>query len=205
MRRITILFLCFLLLAPTALAISKTCTNILELSRIDQSVRLCSDTYTKKGISIAQNNIVLDCGTAVLKGSFKETGITVNGRENITIRNCQIANYETGILVKGSKNVLIIDSNLMRNTLGVKLIDSTGVVIENSKDISISKTLQLINSVGNTFHYTNRKLEGEQCRLNQCNTPSGIAAHQQAMLKDAAPKNALARLLRDNLRIWLAG
>jgi hypothetical protein len=93
----------------------------------------------------------------------------------------------------------------MRNMLGVKLIDSTGVTIENSKDISISKTLQLINSVGNTFHYTNRKLEGEQCRLNQCNAPSGIAERHKATLKEAELKNALARLLRDNLRIWLAG
>ena len=204
MRTITIL-LCFLLLAPSALAISKTCTNVLDLSRIDHSVTLCSDTYAKRGVVIGRDNVILDCGTAVLRGSFKETGITVNARENITIRNCQIANYDTGILVKSSKNVLIVDSNLMRNMIGIKLIDSTRVVIENSKDISISKTLQLINSVGNTFHFTNKKLQGEQCRLNQCNAPSGIAERQKATLKEAEPKNALARLLRDNLRIWLAG
>lgn len=204
MRTITIL-LFFLLLAPSALAISATCTNLLETSRITQSLQLCSDTYAKQGISIANDNVVLDCGTAVLRGGFKETGITISSRENVTIKNCQVANYDTGILVKNSKNVLIIDSNLMRNMVGVKLIDSTRVVIENSKDISISKTLQLINAVGNTFHYTNRKLEGEQCRLNQCNAPSGIAERQKASLKEAEPKNALARLLRDNLRIWLAG
>lgn len=205
MRAPTILLLCFLLLAPSALAISTTCTNALDLSRIDHSLQLCSDTYAKKGVVIGRDNVVLDCGTAVLRGGFKETGITINGRENVTVRNCQIANYDTGILVKSSRNVLIVDSNLMRNMLGVKLIDSTGVTIENSKDISISKTLQLINSVGNTFHYTNRKLEGEQCRLNQCNAPSGIAERRKATLKEAEPKNALARLLRDNLRIWLAG
>lgn len=200
-RAVFLLF--FLLLIPGVLAVSRTCTKSLDPPRISQSVRLCADNYYPEGISIKADNIFLDCGTGVLKGKFKNAGITVENRKNITIKNCQIANYETGILVKNSKDVTILDSSLIRNRVGVKLIDSSSVIVENSFDISINKPVQLINSKGNVFHFKNKNLEGETCRLNQCKQPSGIGAKAKQLEKAEEPKKFLRRVLNDLIRAWI--
>ena len=193
----------FLLLAPPALAVSRTCTRELDLPRINQDTRLCADNFYPKGISITADNIVLDCGTAVLKGEFKGTGILIQNRKHVTLKNCQIANYDAGILIRNSQDIIILDGNLVRNLIGIKAVDSSGIIVENSQDISITRPVQLINSAGNVFHYTNKRLEGEICRLNQCNQPSGTAAREQQLAKAEEPKKALRRTLNDTIRAWL--
>jgi len=202
--RTVVLLVAVILLAPSALAASRTCTRLIDPPRIDQSIRLCADNFYSDGITIIADNVVLDCGTAVLKGKFKSTGITIQDRKHVTIKNCQIANYDTGIIIKNSRDITIIGSSLIRNLIGIKLIDSSKVTVEQSMDISITRPVHAINSKGNVFQYVNKKLEGDQCRLNQCNTPSGIAAHERSLAKAEAPKNTLRRLLSDNLRAWIA-
>jgi parallel beta-helix repeat protein len=202
-----LVILLLVLLAPAALAISRTCTRVLDPPRVDQSTRLCADNYYPhnypQGIKIAADNIVLDCGTAVLHGSFKNAGIVIENRKQVTIKNCQVANYDIGILVKNSRDITILNANLIRNYFGIKLVDSSSVVVEDSFDISLKKPVQLINAVGNTFHYNNKRMEGEQCRLNQCNTPTGLAVQEHSLAKAEEPKKALRRMLNDNIRAWI--
>ncbi len=200
-----LLFLLLVLVCiPSALAVSRTCTRTLDPSRINQDTRFCADNFFPDGLTITHDNIMLDCGTAVLKGRFKTAGLTIQGRENITIKDCQLANYEVGILIKNSKNIVIRGINLLRNNIGLKIIDSTGIAVENGYDISLQKPIQLINSKGNVFSYTNKRLEGEICRLNQCNLVSGMVAHSQELEKASGPSRTLSRILRDNVRAWLA-
>ena len=201
--RVLLFLLLTLLCVPSALAVTRSCTRTLDPPRIDQDTRLCADNYAPDGISIIRSNIELDCGTAVLRGKFASAGLTIQGRENVTIKDCQLANYDIGILIKGSKNIVIRGINLLRNQIGLKLIDSSGIVVENGYDISLQKPIQLINSKGNVFSYSNKRLEGEQCRLNQCNAASGIVAHVHQLEKANTPSRALSRVLRDNLRAWL--
>lgn len=198
-----VVLLAVLSLIPPVLAVSRSCTTVLDPPRISQSTRLCADNYARAGVSITADNIVLDCGTGVLKGDFKNAGIIIQDRKNVTLKDCQVANYDVGILVKNSHDVRVINANLIRNLVGIKLIDSSSVIVENSLDISIRKPVQLINAVGNVFHYSNKRLEGDQCRLNQCNAASGIAANEHALAKDARPKKALRRILNDGIRAWL--
>ncbi len=192
-----------LLLVPPVLAASRTCTHSLDPPRIDQSTRLCADNYYSAGISITADSIILDCGTGVLKGNFKNAGITIQGRKHITIKNCQIANYDVGILIKNSQDITILDASLLRNLIGIKIIDSSGVIVEKSMDISITKPVQAINAAGNVFQFINKKLEGDLCRLNQCNQASGIATNEHALAKAETPKKILRRALNDNIRAWL--
>lgn len=196
---------CFLL--HPVLAISRTCTREIDPQRISQDTLLCADNYYPhnypNGINITADNIVLDCGTSVLHGAFKNAGIVLINRKNITIKNCQIANYEIGILIKNSKQITIINANLIRNNVGMKIIDSSSIIVENSFDISIKKPLQLINSKGNSFHFINKKMEGDYCRLNQCNTPTGLAAKEIESVKANTPKKTLARNLKDAIRSWI--
>lgn len=201
---LTILLVVALSLIPSVLAVSRSCTTVLDPPRISQSTRLCANNYARAGISITADNVMLDCGTGVLKGDFKNAGIIIQNRKNITLKDCQVANYDVGILVKNSNGVRILNANLIRNMVGIKLIDSSSVIVENSFDISIKKPVQLINAVGNVFHYKNKRLEGDQCRLNQCNAASGIAANEHALAKEAQPKKALRRILNDIIRSWLA-
>jgi len=204
LSKYSVLFLILLLVSPSAFAISRTCTRLLDPPRISQSLRLCADNYYPQGISITADNIVLDCGTGVLKGNFKTNGIIIENRKNVTLKNCQIANYEAGILIKKSSGITILNANLIRNIIGVKLIESTGIIVENSFDISITRPVQLLSSAGNVFHYNNKRLEGDQCRLNQCNQPSGIARHDHILAKAEEPKKSLRRMLNDSIRAWLA-
>jgi hypothetical protein len=172
-----------------------------------ESMRLCSDNYYPydypEGVRIEADNTVFDCGSAVLHGKFKSAGIAIIGRNNVTINDCQIANYDTGLLIKESSDIRVLDSRLIRNYEGIKLVDSKKVVIENSDDISIKRPVQSINSKGNVFHFLNKRLEGELCRLNQCNTPSGIAAQSYELAKEEAPKRFLRRILNDAIRAWI--
>lgn len=207
--RALLVILAFILVVPSVFAASRSCAQLADPAVVHQSMTLCAENYYPhdypEGIRIAADNVVFDCGTSVMHGSFKNAGIVIEKRKNVTIKNCQIANYDVGILVKGSSGVTILGSRLLRNMIGLKLIDSSGVVVENSDDVSITKPVQLINSKGNTFHFTNKKLQGDQCRLNQCNTPTGMAVHEQTLAKSRAPERKLSRILRDNLRAWLYG
>ncbi len=196
-----------ILIVPAALAASRTCTRIIDPPRIDQNTVLCADNYYPhnypQGLKITKDNIVLDCGTSVLHGQFTNAGIVIANRKNVTIKNCQIANYNTGILIRNSEKIQILNGNLIRNIIGIKLVNSKQVVVENSHDISISSPIQLVNASGNTFHYLNKNIKDDNCRLNQCNTPAGIAANENMHAKKSVTEKSLARTLRDNLRAWL--
>lgn len=204
-----LIILAFLLVIPSTFAASRTCAQLTDPAVVYQSMTLCAENYYPhdypEGVRIGADNVVFDCGTSVMHGSFKNAGLVIEKRKNVTIKNCQVANYDVGILIKGSQGVTILDSRLLRNMIGLKLIDSSGVVVERSDDVSITKPVQLINSKGNTFHFANKKLQGDQCRLNQCNTPTGMAVHEQTLTKSRAPERKLSRILRDNLRAWLYG
>ncbi len=195
------------LVIPAVFAASRTCTRTIDPPRIDQNTVLCADNYYPhnypQGINITKDNIVLDCGTGVLHGQFMNAGIIIANRKNVTIKNCQVANYNTGILIKNSERIQILNANLIRSTIGIKLVNSRQVVVENSHDISLSSPVQLVNSSGNTFHYFNKNIKGDNCRLNQCNTPTGMAANENTRAKSSAGEKSLARKLRDNLRAWI--
>lgn len=205
--RLVISILALLLVIPSVFAISRTCTRELDTPRIDQSMILCADNYYPhnypQGLNITKDNIILDCGSSVLHGQFKNAGIVVINRKNVTIKNCQIANYGIGMLVKQSKQIKVINTNFIHNQIGLKVADSSAIVVENSYDISTQKPLQVVNSTGNVFHYLNKNMEGDYCRLNQCNTPTGFAVKEQITTKATVSQNTIGRNLRNNLRQWL--
>ncbi len=205
--RVFALIAVLILLSPAALAASRTCTRIIDPPRIDQNTVLCADNYYPhnypQGINITKDNIVLDCTTSVLHGQFANAGIVIMNRKNVTIKNCQVANYNTGILIRNSEKIQILNTNLIRNTIGIKLVNSRQVVVENSYDISLSNPVQLVNSSGNAFHYFNKNIKDDNCRLNQCNTPTGMAANENARAKTSTVEKALSRKLKDNIRAWL--
>ncbi len=72
------------------------------------------------GLSIVAqaDNQVIDCkaqGNPVLNGNGSGTGIVVQGRRGVVIRNCQVHGFELGLLVADSSRVTVRDSDFSGN------------------------------------------------------------------------------------------
>ncbi len=75
---------------------------------------------TVSGLSlVAQaDNQVIDCkaqGKPVLTGNGSGTGIVVQGKRGVTVRNCVVKGFELGLLVADSSRVMIRDSDFSGN------------------------------------------------------------------------------------------
>ncbi|MBI3033753.1 PEGA domain-containing protein [Candidatus Woesearchaeota archaeon] len=123
------------------------CTTPRDDLTITKDTTLCQGTYTltdsnKDGIiKIAANNLILDCGGAIISGpaisprqagdstrsytvnnEYTGIGISVIERNGVEIRNCNIQKYRYGILARDSKII-----NIHHNTLSNNF-DNTGTV-----------------------------------------------------------------------------
>ncbi len=71
------------------------------------------------GIVVEKNSITLDGNGYTLKGSGDGIGISLSGRENVTVKNLQIQNFDYGISLGGlndfSINNKIINNNITQN------------------------------------------------------------------------------------------
>src|SRR5512142_593252 len=69
-------------------------------------------------IVAAADNQVIDCraqGTPVLVGNGSGTGITVQGKTGVIVRNCTVKGFELGLLVSDSSRVIVRDSDFSGN------------------------------------------------------------------------------------------
>ncbi len=137
---------------------------------INESITLCSDTYdAPDGITIAANNVVLDCGTAVIRGNRAGRGIIAENRQSITIQNCNIVTFATGIFFKNVSRAIVTGNNLLKNELGILLEDSHENWIAANTDKSLQMPIAVIKGKYNTISFENRNIEGSICVHNVCN------------------------------------
>lgn len=173
MKEVTVLL--FLILLATA--VSAQCEKAANGMAIDKTLKLCSENYVfEKGIKIVVDNIIVDCSGAVIqgtvkKGEFSSAGILIDGRINVTVLGCHLVNWEKGIEIKNSESIVIKKTHLIRNTIGIWLQNTKNSIIDESSDISISRPVRVINSTNNWLRFENKKLDGEECLTNVCNTP----------------------------------
>ncbi len=69
-------------------------------------------------IVAAADNQVIDCkaqGTPVLVGSGSGTGITVQGKTGVIVRNCTVKGFDLGLLVSDSSRITVRDSDFSGN------------------------------------------------------------------------------------------
>ncbi|VVB81459.1 Right handed beta helix region [uncultured archaeon] len=122
-----------------------------------------SNSYTMTGnettagdcFTILANSITLDCAGFGIFGAFTGTAIKMNGRSNIIIKNCNIAQFETGINISNSNNVEIDDTMISDVTTGIFIDPTSGPKIRNV-DIggACSTGLKLDNSADGDFQTT---------------------------------------------------
>jgi parallel beta-helix repeat protein len=83
------------------------------------------------GITIGQDGIELDCNGKRIIGVGRGTGIELIGRRQVTIRNCDVQDFNNGISVEDSAGNLFVQNTVSgsRND-GVHIVRSAGNIIE---------------------------------------------------------------------------
>jgi len=139
---------------------------------ITQDTTFCEGEYElPNGISIGEDNIILDCNEAVLNGTGSGKGIDLFLKTNVEIKNCFISNFEYGIHIIAINNTITnntVYSNLRR---GIRLEGSRFNLIKDN-NISYSRMgIQLthgsnFNTITNNIIFKNSNSGIEIVRAN---------------------------------------
>lgn len=164
--------LLFLLLVPGVLA--APCEDAYDLMRITKDTVLCNKAYdVQNGISIAADGVTLDCNGAIIRGTGLQDGqgIILDKVSGVTVKNCNILNFDVGIYVKESHRNTIIQNALLKNKVGVRMLQAFENRFESNVDKSLLKPVSAIASKFNSFWLTNKDLDRDFCAVNLCNQP----------------------------------
>lgn len=135
-----LLLISLMLLSPTAIfvqlqpAVATGATIFIladgQINPPNVSIQRRGNIYTFTGsmtdeIVVEKDHIILDGNGFALQGSGEGTGISLSGRENVTVKNLHIRNYGYGISFGGlsyfSSYNNIINNNITQNTCGLYL------------------------------------------------------------------------------------
>jgi len=134
---------------------------------LNESWTMTSDLTgcTGDGIKIGANDLILDCAGNSLSGDggSGDYGIDLlaGGYDNITIKNCNISNFEYGIYFFNSDNGTISNNTLNSNDYGLQLRTSSNNSLMNNTANSNSEAGYLIS-----FSSKNNKLTSNTANLN---------------------------------------
>ena len=116
------IFLFSLILLPIANA---ACIIPIENLEVRENYVFCNGTYNiENGISIASDNVIVDCNKSALAGNGIGYGIMLQNRRNVVIKGCNILNYEIGIYLDNSNGSFINNNYLAKNKFGIALFNS---------------------------------------------------------------------------------
>jgi len=121
-------------------------------------------------IVVLRDNIVIDGAGHILQGNGNSTGIFLQDRNSVTIKNMEIRNFYCGILLtwedmtKGSRNNNVSGNTITGNTFGITLDRETGnnFVYDNSITNN-SYGIYIVHSPGNVLK--NNHLKDNQYNL----------------------------------------
>lgn len=88
--------------------------------------------WTGTGLIIGADDITLDCDGRIIDGydTLYSNGVYLNGKDNVTIKNCEIKEFMTAINLLNAHNNLLINNYLHDSTHGVSTSESTNNTIE---------------------------------------------------------------------------
>ncbi|MEE8402830.1 MAG: NosD domain-containing protein [Candidatus Hydrothermarchaeaceae archaeon] len=112
------------------------------------------------GLIMAADNIILDCAGYSITGAPGTTGISISGKNNITVKNCVLKSFDMGIDISNSDNSRIIN-NTMTNwgILGIKLTSSNYNTIANNS-VSSKSTYGIVQYTSNYNLILNNTVTG---------------------------------------------
>jgi parallel beta-helix repeat protein len=108
------------------------------------------------GISIAADNIELDCNGANIYGDQNFNGIGLSGRTNVTIKNCILSNFWSAIRFDDSHNNVIYNNNISHcQEQSITLFHSDGNIISSNDIFRSSEGIGIVGSYNNVIIYNN--------------------------------------------------
>ena len=120
-------------------------------------------------IVVLRDNVVIDGAGYALRGDGNSTGVFLQDRTNVTIRNMEISNFDCGIklpsgyMETSSRKNTILGNNITGNTIGIQLSQFT----ENN---FVYDNLITNNSYGvQIFHSPNNVFKNNHLKNNQYN------------------------------------
>jgi len=163
--------LVLLLLAPAVIAAE--CEEGFSGMVITKDTMLCSKQFdAPDSVTVKVSNVVLDCNGAIIRGTGLQTGqgIVLEDVNNVTVKNCNVLNFDAGIYVKESNRNTIIHNAFLKNKVGVRMLEAFENRFEGNADKSTIKPVSAIASKFNTIWLTNKDLDRDFCETNLCNT-----------------------------------
>jgi len=113
---------------------------------------LIADVYST--VSVERDNIVFDGMDHVVQGSsaYGTDGITLNGRNNVTIKNTQIAEFWQGIYILASSNINLTHNHITDHYEGITLVSSSNnTITENTVASDYDDAIYLERCSNNTI------------------------------------------------------
>ncbi|MCK5025121.1 MAG: right-handed parallel beta-helix repeat-containing protein [Nanoarchaeota archaeon] len=143
MKKIMIILM---LLALVPVIAAQECLQLEGGEEISSDTLLCAGQYSiENTIEITADNILFDCGDAVLQGSSFISAILVKNKSGVTIRNCEIT---------GFGNAIYLEDAEMNTISGNKITDNNnGIVLHNSPENIILQNIYL-NNRRDVFEFT---------------------------------------------------
>ena len=125
---------------------------------INEDTVLCGRVYDiddsgdNGAIIINASDVVLDCNGASLNGIGTGYGTYLENKNNVTIKNCNVMNYEYGIYLWKSPNNTITDDAVSDNNYGVLLDHSpNNTITSNTVNNCTYRGIYLLSSSNNTM------------------------------------------------------
>jgi parallel beta-helix repeat protein len=114
---------------------AKSSITAINYGSWDAASRTCTLTDdVPENIEISADNIVLDCAAHTVTGAGAGWGIYLRTRTGVTIKECQVKNFEFGIgLLYGANNILLTNNNVSNNSRGIYLHESSNNFITNNE------------------------------------------------------------------------
>ncbi|MEM4239900.1 MAG: NosD domain-containing protein [Candidatus Woesearchaeota archaeon] len=172
--RLVFLFLALFAFLPGVFA---ECEAAFDLMQVNRDTTLCNRAYdVPSGITIRADNVTLDCNGAIIRGTAVQDGqgIIIDGADGVTVKNCNILNYDVGIYVKEGNRNTIVQNALLKNRIGVRMLQAFENRFESNADKSIVKPVSALASKFNSFWITNKELDKDFCDVNLCNGAGAV-------------------------------
>jgi len=150
----------------------KNCKNITEPETFYLASDLSGNQSYGVCIEIKTDNVTLDCNNHILLGENQAStkGIKISNFKNITLKNCNISNYEVGLFIDNSNLSNIQNCSFNSNSYGILLSNS-------AKNNSFNETKFASNSISGIYlngsdsnNFTNIYISGNDIAFYSTNT-----------------------------------
>ena len=143
-----------LVLATLLIPYAFACVEPSEGLQITEDTILCPGEYNlNHGLNIAEDNILIQCNETVINGYINQFAFSIENRKNITIKDCQINEFQAGIAIINSININILNNHFNDNELGIFFSESflVNISTNNFHNNTINSIFMGNESRGNNF------------------------------------------------------